>query len=129
MRIVIIPAYKVSQHISAVIQTIPESVDHIIVVDDACPQESGKKAESLINQRVKVIYLKNNLGVGGAVIAGYKAGLEMGGTVFIKMDGDGQMDPAYINALAEPVERNEADYVKGNRFVDFNALRAMPRTR
>ena len=126
---VVIPCYRVSDAIEQVIVILPEMVDHIIVVDDACPDGSGKVAESLGHEKVCVIYHENNQGVGGAVISGYKKALELGCDIVIKVDGDGQMDPCYIPALIEPLIKNEADYTKGNRFYDFQALRNMPKIR
>src|SRR5208337_3854816 len=116
---VVIPAYKVADHIQCVILSIPGNIDFIIVVDDNCPQSSGKKAEELHRSNVIVLYHKQNKGVGGAVITGYRKALELGCDIVIKMDGDGQMDPAYIGGLISPLLKDEADYVKGNRFRDF----------
>jgi glycosyltransferase involved in cell wall biosynthesis len=104
-------------------------VDHVIVIDDACPSGSGKIAESLGIERVQVIYHASNQGVGGAVITGYKKAMELGCDITIKVDGDGQMDPQYIPNLIHPLVNHEADYAKGNRFYDFQALRQMPKTR
>jgi len=126
---VVIPAYKVADHIQGVILSIPGNIDFIIVVDDNCPQSSGKKAEELHRSNVIVLYHKQNKGVGGAVITGYRKALELGCDIVIKMDGDGQMDPAYIGGLISPLLKDEADYVKGNRFRDFKKLKSMPKAR
>jgi dolichol-phosphate mannosyltransferase len=123
---VVIPAFKVVDYIKDVILSIPPNVDHIIVVDDHCPYSSGKKAEKLNKKNVTVIYHEQNQGVGGAVITGYRKALESGCEIIIKIDGDGQMDPTYIDRLIAPLIENEADYTKGNRFVNFKALKSMP---
>ena len=47
----------------------------------------------------------------------------------MKVDGDGQMDPAEIPSLVAPVLSGEADYVKGNRFWELEGLAAMPAAR
>jgi len=126
---VVVPAYKVHDHIKGVVSSIPETIDHIVVVDDKCPHLSGREAEKLHRKNVVVIYHEVNQGVGGAVITGYKKALELGCEIMIKMDGDGQMDPKYIDKLIEPLMKNEADYTKGNRFKDFTSLKSMPRMR
>ena len=126
---VVIPSYKVAASITEVICSIPALVDHIIVVDDKCPQNSGKVAEELGNPKVIVIFHEKNRGVGAAVISGYKRAMELGSDIVIKMDGDGQMNPEYINSLIEPLIQDGADYTKGNRFMDFVALRTMPKLR
>lgn len=124
---VVIPAYKVSNHIIEVISEIGKDVDAIYVVDDACPEESGKLVSSKIkDKRVRVITHSSNQGVGGAVISGYKAALKDGADVIVKLDGDGQMDPALIKDLVFPIVEGKADYTKGNRFDSITGLRQMP---
>jgi glycosyltransferase involved in cell wall biosynthesis len=125
----VIPAYKVANHIKDVISSIPQTIDHIIVVDDRCPFASGEEAEKLKRTNVVVIYHDENQGVGGAVITGYKKAVELGSEVIVKIDGDGQMDPKYIESLIQPLIRNNADYTKGNRFMDFKLLKSMPKIR
>lgn len=126
---VVIPSYKVKNHIKSVITEIPDSVTHIIVVDDKCPQESGHIAEELKNLRVTVIYHEYNQGVGGAVLSGYSKAIELGADIVVKIDGDGQMDISYMEKLIQPILDGKADYTKGNRFFDFKALHQMPKIR
>lgn len=126
---VVIPSYKVADTIADVVLSVRHRVDHIIVIDDACPLSSGKKAEGTNTDNLTVIYHKENSGVGGAVISGYKKAIELGSDVIIKMDGDGQMDPEYLEELVGPIAEGRADYTKGNRFRNFGALRSMPKLR
>lgn len=126
---VVIPAYKVSKEIKGVVSSIPDKIDHIIVVDDACPEKSGKLIEEQGIKNVTVIYHKKNQGVGAAVISGYRKALELGCDIVVKIDGDGQMDPAKIGEFIEPLEKDKADYVKGNRFVNVDVIRNMPKLR
>jgi dolichol-phosphate mannosyltransferase len=123
---VVIPCYRVSKTITDVIRGIPDFVHHIIVVDDYCPEGSGKAAQQTGRENLTVLFREKNGGVGAAVMTGYRKALELGCDIAVKMDGDGQMDPAYLPALIEPLVSNKADYTKGNRFVDFTALRSMP---
>lgn len=124
---VVIPAYKVSNHISDVVSEIGKDVDAIYVIDDACPEGSGKLVASKIkDKRVRVITHSENQGVGGAVISGYRAALKDGADVIVKLDGDGQMDPALIKDLVFPIVEGRADYTKGNRFDSITGLRQMP---
>lgn len=126
---VVIPAYKVADHIKDVVLSIPNTIEQIIVVDDKCPEHSGVEAENLNRKNVTVIYHEQNQGVGGAVITGYKKALELGCEVIIKMDGDGQMDPQYIDSLITPLINDKADYAKGNRFRNLQSLKNMPKVR
>jgi dolichol-phosphate mannosyltransferase len=126
---VVIPAYKCKKKIKNTVSSIPKWVAYVVVVDDCCPENSGSAAKEA--GRPNLIVLRNpvNLGVGGAVQVGYKKALELGSDIVVKMDGDGQMDPAYLGKLVEPLLNNHADYAKGNRFTDFVALRKMPKVR
>ena len=127
---VVIPAYQVEQHIVDLIGRIDSIIERIWVVDDSCPNGSGKLVESKVkDKRVKVLYNAENQGVGGAVVAGYKAALESGAEVVVKLDGDGQMHPEDIATLVRPIELGEADYTKGNRFDSLDDLYLMPRIR
>lgn len=124
---VVIPSYKVSVKICDLIRIISDEVDIIIVVDDCCPEKSGALVEKNCNDsRVRVIYHATNQGVGGAVLSGYQAAIAAGAEVIVKLDGDGQMDPALIPAFIAPILRGEADYTKGNRFFEIETVQKMP---
>ena len=127
---VVIPCYRVTAHIVDVVARIGPEVAQIIAVDDKCPDASGQFIEANISDpRLKVIYNPENKGVGGAVLAGYRAALEAGADVIVKVDGDGQMDPALIPDIARPVLMGRADYAKGNRFHAVWNVRQMPGVR
>ncbi len=127
----VIPCFRVARHIEGVLSSLPESVHHIIVVDDCCPENTGAIAEEMAQRdsRITVIRHAANRGVGGAVISGYRKALELGCDIAVKVDGDGQMDSSRIPYLIEPLILNRADYTKANRFRDFSALKQMPRLR
>jgi glycosyltransferase involved in cell wall biosynthesis len=124
---VVIPAYKVADHILDVVREIGKEVDFIFVVDDACPQNSGELVKkSVKDKRVQVITHSANQGVGGAVVSGYRAALDVGADIVVKLDGDGQMDASKIGELTAPIIAGKADYTKGNRFDSITGLRQMP---
>ncbi len=123
---VVIPAYRVSTHIEGVIASIGKKVAHIIVVDDACPEQSGEVAKKVKDPRVTVVFHEKNQGVGGATVTGYKKALETDADIVVKLDGDGQMDPGFIPQLIAPLVANLADYAKGNRFSSVENLESMP---
>jgi len=127
---VVVPSFRVTDHILEVLAKIGPEVDRIYVVDDACPDESGKFVqEQSTDKRVKVLFHEANQGVGGAVVTGYKAALADGMDVVVKVDGDGQMDPGLILTIAKPVLEGNADYAKGNRFDSLENLFSMPKSR
>ena len=127
---VIIPSFKVRQQILSVIRKIGPEVKRIYVVDDACPESTGDLVtDSVQDSRVRVIRNPRNLGVGGAVMRGYLAGIEDGMDILVKIDGDGQMDPALIPTFVAPIVAGNADYTKGNRFFNLEDVRKMPPVR
>ncbi len=126
---IVIPCFRVARHIEAVIRGIPPSFATIICVDDQSPDDSAAVIEGLKDSRVHLIRREKNGGVGAAMKTGYLKALELGAEVCVKLDGDGQMDPAHLPSLLAPVLSGEADYSKGNRFVDQRALRQMPAVR
>ena len=112
------------------VNSIGPEVSKIIVVDDACPESSGRLLqEALSDPRLEIIYHKSNKGVGGAVKTGYARALELEYQIIIKIDGDGQMDTSKITDLIEPILANQADYSKGNRFFEIDAVQQMPKIR
>ncbi len=127
---VVIPSYKVRNHILAVIDQIGPEVNRIYVVDDCCPEGSGSFVESnCSDERVTIIRTPQNQGVGGAVMTGYKAAIAEDTDIIVKLDGDGQMDASLIPDFIAPILSGEADYTKGNRFFDLEEIRAMPKAR
>lgn len=127
---VVIPSYRVKRHVLGVIEGMPSIVTRIYVVDDCCPEQSGLYVQAhCTDGRVRVIFHTQNQGVGGATLSGYKAAYEEGAKVVVKVDGDGQMDPALIPHFVEPILAGQADYTKGNRFFDPRYLAVMPRIR
>lgn len=127
---VVIPCYKVKQSILSVVANIGQEVTKIYVIDDACPQGSGKLVEAQCHDsRVQVIFHECNQGVGGAVMTGYQAAIADGADIIVKVDGDGQMDASLIPCFIGPIVSGEADYTKGNRFFDLDEIHAMPKLR
>ena len=127
---VVIPTYKACNHIIGVIEAIGPEVNRVYVVDDCCPEGSGDfVVANCKDDRVTVIRHSENLGVGGAVMTGYRAAIDDGMSVLVKIDSDGQMDPALIMDFVLPIAEGEADYTKGNRFFDLEKVRTMPKVR
>jgi glycosyltransferase involved in cell wall biosynthesis len=124
----VIPAYRVERDIEFVLGGLPPYIKYIIVVDDASPDSSAElvTAAAKKDKRITLIKHTQNQGVGGAMISGFRKALELGAQIIIKLDGDGQMDTTHIPALITPLIQGKADYVKGNRFRDFQSLQKMP---
>jgi len=126
---VVIPCYRVSREIAGVIAEIPASVDRVIAVNDASPDDTAEALAAVTDPRLRVIRHERNKGVGGATVTGMRAAIEEGYDVVVKLDGDGQMDPADIPRLVAPLASGAADHVKGSRYHHGEALASMPRWR
>ena len=128
---VVIPSYRVEREIKEVITSLPPYLKHVIVVDDASPDETAEmvRESAKKDHRILLICHEKNQGVGGAMLTGFRKALELGAQIIVKVDGDGQMDMAYLPDLLMPLIEARADYTKGNRFRDFKALQAMPLVR
>ena len=127
---VVIPSYKVTKHVLNVIARIGHEVDRIYVVDDCCPENSGQFVEqNNTDARVVVLYNEMNKGVGGATKRGYEEAIKDGMDIIIKVDGDGQMNPALISMFIKPILDGRADYTKGNRFFSYDHFSRMPKIR
>jgi len=177
---VVVPAYNEEKQIRQVLETMPDFVDRIIVVNDCSSDNTAaividyinkqKPVQSIINNNAGNIYenkynraenllkekqqtdmgyyipseitnaspdsdrviLINNLkngGVGAAIARGYKWCLDHSIDCTASMDGDGQMDPAELKSICQPIVSEEVDCVKGNRLIHGSAPMIIPKTR
>jgi glycosyltransferase involved in cell wall biosynthesis len=85
----------------------------VVVVDDGSTDRTAAVAGA---KGALVLRLPFNLGIGGAVQTGFRFAFEHGYDLVVRVDGDGQHDPAQLAAIVEPVLRDEADIVVGSRF-------------
>lgn len=129
---VVVPAYNEEKLISMVIETIPQYIDKIIVVDDCSKDktvEIVKKLQKSMGDKLVLIEHKKNEGVGGTIVSGYKWARKNKVDISVVMAGDAQMDPKDLPNLLEPVASGEIDYAKGNRFSSGFAWKQIPKIR
>ncbi|MBN2175767.1 MAG: glycosyltransferase family 2 protein [Bacteroidales bacterium] len=180
---VVVPAFNEAEQIGRVIETMPDFVDRIIVVNDCSRDETPlivknyrtstfnefkskslrtvpihkKKhglysaAEEILinknreeiryfapsaientdpeNDRIILISLQKNSGVGAAIARGYKWCKDHEIDCTAVMAGDGQMDPEELESICNPVVKENIDYVKGNRLKHGSAFEVIPKTR
>ena len=130
MNCVVIPAYRAAASIVAVIEAVGPEIDVIVVVDDGCPEGTGVVvANRCADPRVKVLVHDANQGVGAAFLTGMRYSVARGADIIIKLDADGQMNPAQVPALIHPIANGQADYVKGDRFFFLTNAASMPPVR
>jgi glycosyltransferase involved in cell wall biosynthesis len=114
-RVAIVPAFNEEHTIPTVIDEIRafDAGLDIVVIDDG---SSDRTAEVAAAKGAHVLRLPFNLGIGGAVQTGFRYAYENGFDLAVRVDGDGQHDPAQLGKVLDPVLRGEADIVVGSRF-------------
>ena len=128
---VVVPAHDEEALLPQTLAGIPEFVDRIYVVDDASRDATRERAEAAAagDPRVEVSGHDRNRGVGAAILTGYRRALEERIDVTCVMAADNQMDPADLQAIAEPVARGDVDYAKANRLFTGQAWQLIPKHR
>jgi glycosyltransferase involved in cell wall biosynthesis len=128
---VVVPAYNEEKLIGETLRAVPSFVDTIIVVDDKSNDSTARIVRDIAetDKRLILIEHKENQGVGGAIITGYKKAVELGIDISAVMAGDNQMDPRDLKSIVEPVAKGVVDYTKGNRLFQGDAWNMIPRYR
>jgi glycosyltransferase involved in cell wall biosynthesis len=128
---VVIPAYNEQKLIGKVINTLPDFVDHIVVVDDKSTDSTVTEVRLLTKNEQRLILLchEKNQGVGAAIATGYKWARDQKIDVTVVMAADFQMDPADLPRIVEPVASGECDYTKGNRLFRGESWSMIPKHR
>ncbi|MDA9893969.1 glycosyltransferase family 2 protein [bacterium] len=175
---VVVPCFNEESQIGTVIESMPDFVDRIIVVNDNSTDKTDNVVEKLIaserfnslndvfknkvtpnpynkaeqvlekvnneeitfyikqeiykskvKSKIVLINHKENGGVGAAISSGYKWCKDYNIDCTAVMAGDGQMDPAELQSICEPVVNESLDYVKGNRLIHRSALLVIPKIR
>ena len=112
-----IPCYKVVDKIESVIKKINFNiVDKVFIIDDCCPENTGKYLKNKKIRNLEVLILKNNLGVGGATMTGFKKAIKNNYDIIFKIDGDGQHDPKDIKKFMQKLKNDKVNFCKGTRF-------------
>jgi hypothetical protein len=121
--LIIVPAYNEEESLPGVIRDIRTHTPlaGIIVVNDGSRDRTAAVAREL---GVDVLNLPFNLGIGGAMQAGYLYAAQHGYEIAVQFDGDGQHRAEELRKLLEPLARDEADLVIGSRFVQPGQYKA-----
>jgi glycosyltransferase involved in cell wall biosynthesis len=128
----VVPAFNEERQIGIVLETMPDYVDSIVVVDDCSKDETVAACEKWSDRlEGRLILLRHhaNRGVGGAITTGFREVLHQGLDIAVVMAGDGQMNPDDLPELLEPIICDDADYSKGNRMFSGRAWQRTPKIR
>lgn len=118
--LIIIPAYNEQDAIGRVVENIKQNIDiettHICVVNDGSTDNTLKILNEI--QGIIVLDLIQNLGIGGAVQAGYVYAFKNNYDIAIQIDGDGQHNPIYIKDMIKKLDEEKLDMLIGSRFCE-----------
>lgn len=128
---VVVPAYNEEGLIAQTLSTVPSFADRVYAVNDASTDRTLEIMQAIggRNGHITVVDRKERGGIGAAVITGHKKALEDGMDVVAVMAGDGQMDPAVLPMILDPVVEGRADYSKGDRLSVRRHREGMPALR
>jgi glycosyltransferase involved in cell wall biosynthesis len=128
---VVVPAHNEEGQIGKVIQSTPEFIDYIVIVDDKSSDGTAAVVQAYRENDPKIILIRHeeNQGVGGAIASGYKWSRDNDIDTAVVMAGDAQMDPADLPVILDPVVEDQVDYSKGNRLVYKDAYQLIPKVR
>ncbi len=115
-KLIIIPAYNESENIEKTIRDVKENApgfDYLVIND--CSTDNTLKI--LHDSGYNYLNLPINLGIGGAVQAGYRYAYYHGYDMAVQFDGDGQHNARYLEEMAETLEKSGVDMVIGSRFI------------
>lgn len=129
---VVVPCYNEAKNIESVVRKMPDYVDEIYIVDDQSKDNTIEIAQNIItnaSRSIKLLCHNVNQGVGGAIITGYRQALVDEVDAVAVMAGDDQMDPGNLPALLDPIAKGQADYTKGNRYLDDAPWEKIPKIR
>jgi len=122
------PVHNEERQIENAIKRVPDFVDAIVAVNDGSTDGTSIVLSRISDQRLVVLTLDRNRGVGAATKTGYVNSLNAGVDLIAVMDGDGQMDGSDLPALID-CALTGVDYVRGNRFLKSETIDCMPRVR
>ncbi|MCK8517545.1 glycosyltransferase family 2 protein [Methanoculleus sp. 7T] len=127
----VVPAYNEELLIGPTLDTMPEFVDRIYVVDDCSTDQTAARVAERAARDPRVVSIRHeeNRGVGAAIVTGYEAALTDGLDVVAVMAGDNQMDPMFLPKLLDPIVDGKADYAVGNRLINPEFRKGMSRWR
>lgn len=130
---VVVPAYNEAELLPRVIETMPDYVDRVYIVDDKSTDDTLNRVRYIISGgariKIELIQQNKNQGVGAAIVRGYQQAAEDDMDVIAVMAGDAQMDPNDLEHVLDPVIAGKADYAKGNRLFTGEAWKIIPRYR
>jgi len=126
---VIIPVNNKEKLIGPTLDSIPDYIFKIYVIDDASTDRTPEIIRKYAEKDTRISYIRHdtNQGVGGSIKSGYREALRESMDIVVVMGGNTQMDPAYLPAFLDPIIKRKADYAVGNRLQGPQYRKAFPK--
>jgi glycosyltransferase involved in cell wall biosynthesis len=127
--VAVVPAYNESATVGGVVRSIKETLPgfDVVVVDDGSTDDTGRLAEEA---GAKVLRMPFNLGIGGAVQAGFVYAYDNGYDYMVQIDGDGQHDAGEVARLIAAMDEDPTlDVICGSRFLSADRVYPAPISR
>lgn len=121
---VLIPCLNEAENLPYVLETMPDWVHEVVVIDDHCTDETVSVARQFMPD-VVIATNRREPGKGNALLAGMEAA---SGEILVQVDADGSEDPAEIHSFVGALLAG-ADYAKGTRFIQGGGTSDMPALR
>jgi glycosyltransferase involved in cell wall biosynthesis len=114
---VIVPAHNEAEALPNVLDQLRRegAAYDVVVINDGSTDETARVAREA---GVPVVDMCFNLGIGGAVQAGFKYALDRGYAIAVQMDADGQHLADQIERIVGPVRAGECELCIGSRFLE-----------
>ncbi|MBL4651310.1 MAG: glycosyltransferase family 2 protein [Flavobacteriales bacterium] len=127
----VVPAFNEERQIAKVITTMPDIVDHLIIINDCSSDNTSQEVKAYVEKhpKIKLIEHATNQGVGGAIATGYKWVRDNNKDIAVVFAGDAQMEPRDLLDILDPVVNDEVDYSKANRLFSGEAYKKIPKVR
>lgn len=125
---IVVPSYNEELNLNIVVETLPNFVDHIVIVNDCSTDNTKEVAMKLAKKHKKIVLINHekNTGVGGSIATGYEWCRDNDVDAAVVMAGDAQMDPNELPILLLPVLEEGINYSKGNRLLFQQSHRIIP---
>lgn len=116
-KLVIIPAYNEQDTVVEQCREVQSKAPDfdIIVINDHSEDETLARCRAA---GIHVLDHSVNLGIGGAMQSGYRYAAANGYDIAVQVDGDGQHDPEFLDAMLDKLIEEDADMVIGSRFIE-----------
>lgn len=119
--LVITPTYNEAENLAPIIKRLREAVPsaHCLIADDNSPDGTGAIADRMAAEdpAIHVLHRAGKQGLAAAYLAGFAWGLDRNYDVLVEMDADGSHQPELLPSLLAALREQDADMVKGSRWM------------